>query len=71
MRAGRIDLIINTPLGGQAHEDGIAIRSEAYALGIPIITTMSAAAASVQGIKRIQEKPLSVRSLQTHYAGAN
>ena len=68
MQDGRIDLIINTPLGGQAHEDGIRIRSLAYALGISIITTMSAAAASVQGIRRLREKPLSVRSLQSHYA---
>ena len=71
MLAGRIDLIVNTPLGSQAHEDGIQIRSQAYALGIPIITTMSAAAASVQGMKRMQEKPLGVQSLQSYYAGAN
>ena len=67
MQARQVDLIINTPRGSQAHEDGIAIRSQAYALGIPIITTMSAAAAAVQGIKRMREKPLSVRSLQSHY----
>ena len=68
MQERRIDLIINTPLGSQAHEDGVAIRSQAYALGIPIVTTMSAAAATVQGIKRMREKPLSVRSLQSHHA---
>ncbi len=67
MRGGQVGLIINTPLGSQAHADGVAIRSQAYALGIPIITTMSAAAAAVQGIKRMREKPLSVRSLQSHY----
>ncbi len=68
MQDGEVDLVINTPLGSQAHEDGVAIRSRAYALGIPIVTTMSAAAATVQGIKRMSEKPLSVRSLQAHYA---
>ncbi|MCY4464246.1 MAG: carbamoyl-phosphate synthase large subunit [Chloroflexi bacterium] len=71
MRGGEIDLIINTPLGGTAHEDGATIRSQAYALGIPIVTTMSAAAATVQGIKQLREKPLSVRSLQAHYAAVN
>lgn len=71
MRAGEIDLIINTPLGGTAHEDGATIRSQAYALGIPIVTTMSAAAATTQGIKQLREKPLSVRSLQAHYAAVN
>jgi len=67
MQEGGVDLVINTPRGGQAHEDGIRIRSQAYALGVPIITTMSAAAASVQGIRRLRESPLSVRSLQSHY----
>ncbi len=71
MRAGEIELIINTPLGGTAHEDGATIRSQAYALGIPIVTTMSAAAATAQGIKQLREKPLSVRSLQAHYAAVN
>ena len=70
MGAGTIDLIINTPRGSQAHADGVAIRSQAYALGIPIVTTMSAAAATVQGIKRMREQPLSVRSLQSHYAAS-
>ena len=70
MGAGTIDLIINTPRGSQAHADGVAIRSQAYALGIPIVTTMSAAAATVQGIKRMREQPLSVRSLQAHYAAS-
>ncbi|MCY3781103.1 MAG: carbamoyl-phosphate synthase large subunit [Chloroflexi bacterium] len=65
-----ISLIINTPRGSQAHADGVAIRSKAYALSIPIVTTMSAAAATVQGIKRVREKPLSVRSLQAHSAAA-
>ena len=68
MRDGRIDLIINTPLGSQAHSDGVEIRSSAYALSVPIITTMSAAAACVQGIRRLREQPLTVRSLQSHYA---
>ncbi|MCY3914800.1 MAG: carbamoyl-phosphate synthase large subunit [Chloroflexi bacterium] len=67
MQRRQVDLIINTPRGSQAHEDGVAIRSLAYALGIPIVTTMSAAAATVQGIRRMREKPLSVRSLQSHY----
>lgn len=67
MQSGEIDLIINTPLGSQAHQDGAEIRSQAYVLGVPIITTMSAAMASMQGIKRMHQKPLSVRSLQAHY----
>jgi len=67
LRAGEIDLVINTPLGSQAHEDGASIRSTCYQVNVPIITTMSAAMASLQGIKRMHEKPLRVRSLQAHH----
>jgi carbamoyl-phosphate synthase large subunit len=67
MHAGEIDLVINTPRGGQAHEDGSHIRGAAHLLGIPIVTTMSAAMASVQGIHALREKPLKVRSLQAHH----
>lgn len=68
MREGKIDLIINTPRGGQAHEEGAVIRGTAYQMSIPLITTMSAAMASVQGMKAIKNKPLRVRSLQKHHA---
>jgi carbamoyl-phosphate synthase large subunit len=68
LRAGAIDLIINTPRGGQAHYDGALIRGTAHMLGIPIITTMSAAAAVVQGIRAMQREPFTVRSLQAHHA---
>lgn len=67
LEKGDIQLMINTPLGGQAHEDGAAIRSMCYQVDVPIITTMSAAMASMEGIKRRREKPLKVRSLQQHH----
>jgi carbamoyl-phosphate synthase large subunit len=67
MREDKIDLVINTPLGGQAHDDGGLIRGTAHLLGIPIVTTMSAAMATVQGIRALKEKPLRVRSLQAHH----
>lgn len=68
MRDGQIDLMINTPRGGQAHDDGGFIRGTAHLIGLPIITTLSAAMAAVQGIRALREKPLRVRSLQTHHA---
>lgn len=67
MRQGKIQLMINTPLGGQAHEEGTIIRSMAYQVGVPLVTTMSAAMATLQGIKRRKEKQLRVRSLQAHH----
>lgn len=67
MMNGEIDMIINTPLGGQAHDDGALIRGSAALLGIPLVTTLSAAMASVQGIRALRDKPLKVRSLQKHH----
>jgi carbamoyl-phosphate synthase large subunit len=71
IRAGQIDLIINTPRGGQAHYDGSLIRGMAHLAGVPIVTTLSAAAATVQGIKALRERPLRVRSLQVHHASGD
>jgi carbamoyl-phosphate synthase large subunit len=68
MRAGKIQLVINTPLGGVAHDDGVALRSAAHQYHVPITTTLSAAQATVQGIRALKNKPLKVRSLQAHYA---
>jgi carbamoyl-phosphate synthase large subunit len=68
MREGKIQLIINTPLGAGAREDGIKIRRLATRLEIPLITTLSAAQAAVNGIRALRQKSLAVRSLQEHYA---
>ena len=68
IRDGGIDLIINTPRGGQAHYDGGLIRGSAHQYGVPIVTTLSAAMATVQGIRALRQKPLGVRSLQRHHA---
>jgi len=68
MRSGELQLVINTPLGGQAHTDGMAVRSAAHLYKVPIATTLSAAAASVQGIRALRGSPLRVRSLQAHFA---
>ncbi len=67
IREGKVQLVINTPLGGQAHDDGVAIRSAAHQYHVPIMTTLSAAQATVQGIRALRKKPLRVRSLQAHY----
>jgi carbamoyl-phosphate synthase large subunit len=67
IRAGEIDLIINTPRGGVAHEDGRLIRGTAALYGVPLITTLSAALALVQGIRALKGKPFKVRSLQRHH----
>jgi len=67
IRAGGVQLIINTPRGGMAHQDGARIRSVAHLFGLPIITTLTGAMAAVQGIRAVKQKPLRVRSLQAHH----
>jgi carbamoyl-phosphate synthase large subunit len=64
MRAGEIALIINTPLGSTSFSDGQVIRQESTRLGIPLITTLTAAQAAISGIKLLAEEALQVRSLQ-------
>jgi carbamoyl-phosphate synthase large subunit len=68
LRDGKIQLIINTPLGANAREDGMRIRQLATRMEIPLITTLSAAQAAVAGIRAMRQQELSVRSLQEHYA---
>jgi len=68
IRQGQVQLVINTPLGPRAHSDGVEIRQAAVQHRVPLLTTMSAAAAAVNGIHALRERELRVRSLQEHYA---
>ena len=68
LRDGKIQLIINTPLGKSSREDGMKIRRLATRSEIPLITTLSAAQAAVNGIQALRQHALDVRSLQEHYA---
>jgi ABC-type sugar transport system ATPase subunit len=68
VEAGELQLIINTPLGARAHDDGRTMRTAAVLQGVPIMTTLSAASAAVNGIVALRAKELDVTSLQTHYA---
>jgi carbamoyl-phosphate synthase large subunit len=64
IRSEGVDLLINTPLGGPSHYDEHALRRAAVQRRIPILTTLSAARAAVEGIRRLRENVLSVRALQ-------
>jgi len=59
-----IDLIINTPLGEESFYDDGAIRKNAILYGVLCLTTLTAAAATVQAIRALRERPLEVTSLQ-------
>jgi len=67
MRDGTIHLIINTPLGPNSREDGAKIRRLATRMEIPLITTLSAAQAAVNGMRAVQKHELTTVSLQAHY----
>ena len=61
-------LIINTPSGRRERSDDRLIRSSAAANRIPCITTLAAAAATIQGLESWMKKPLAVRPLQEYHA---
>ena len=66
--SGELDLIINTPLGQIAYDDSRAMRAAAVLHDIPLLTTLSAAQAAVEGIRALRANSLQVRSLQQHYS---
>lgn len=68
IEAGKINLILNTPLGPVSHSDGAMIRTIATKMNVPLLTTLSAGAAAVSAIRALRQKELKYRSLQTHYA---
>ena len=63
MRAGRISLLINTPLGRFSQKGDHDIRIEAVRSKIPYTTTTSAAEAAAVGIKHLMEEKPVVRAL--------
>jgi carbamoyl-phosphate synthase large subunit len=64
IRAGEIDLVVNTPQGSGARGDGYDIRIAAVAADIPCITTLSGLTAVVQGIEARLAGDLEVHPLQ-------
>ncbi len=64
LKNGEIALIINTPRGRGARADGDYIRRASSAYSIPCITTVSAAMATVAGMKSDPVEKMEVRSLQ-------
>src|SRR5664279_3078295 len=52
VRGGKVDLIVNTPVGRGARTDGYQIRRAAISAKVPCITTLAGASAAVQAIAR-------------------
>ena len=67
IKNGKIQLVINTPLGLIPRRDENGIRSEAVLHSVPVITTLGSAFATLQGIRSLKEKKFSVKSLQAYH----
>ena len=63
---GQVQLIVNTPSGKESRFDDSYIRKAAVKGKIPYMTTMAAAIATTEGIRKVREKggKLEVKSLQ-------
>ena len=68
IKTGKVDLIINTPLGRESFYDDKSIRRAAVRYRVPCITTLSAAEAAARGIRAVAEHSFEVNSLQDLHA---
>ncbi|MGW0043981.1 carbamoyl-phosphate synthase large subunit [Rhodococcus sp. NPDC003348] len=69
IKAGDVDMVINTPYGNSGPRvDGYEIRAASVSANIPCITTVQGASAAVQGIEAGIRGDIGVRSLQDLHA---
>jgi carbamoyl-phosphate synthase large subunit len=64
IKTGKVDLLINTPLGRESFYDEKSIRRAAIRHRVPCVTTMSAARAAVRGMHSQVEDSIEVSALQ-------
>ena len=67
LKNGEVHLIINTPYGKITKKDETIIRSTAILCGVPLVTTIAGAQATVSGIEALIKKRISVKPLQAYY----
>lgn len=67
IKDGSIHLIINTPAGKATKVDETQIRSTAILYNVPLVTTISGAEATVNGIEALIKRQLEVKSLQQYH----
>jgi carbamoyl-phosphate synthase large subunit len=70
IKTGKVNLIINTPLGRESFYDEKSIRRAAVRYMLPCITTISAAMAAARGIRAMSTEPGEVAALQDLHASA-
>ena len=64
IKTGKVDLVINTPLGRESFYDEKSIRRAAIRYNVPCITTLSAANAAARGIRAMTGHAVEVAALQ-------
>ena len=67
IKDGRIQLVVNTPLGEESRYDEYAIGWAAIENKVSFITTLSAAATAVKGIEGQKEGNLTVQTIQEYH----
>jgi carbamoyl-phosphate synthase large subunit len=68
VKTGKVDMVINTPLGRESFYDEKSIRRAAIRYNIPCVTTLSAANAAALGIRALIENSFDVQPLQALHA---
>ncbi|MFZ0879706.1 MAG: hypothetical protein WA002_09430, partial [Candidatus Acidiferrales bacterium] len=64
IKTGKVNLVINTPLGRESFYDEKSIRRAAIRYNVPCITTFSAANAAALGILAMMGQAVEVAALQ-------
>jgi carbamoyl-phosphate synthase large subunit len=68
IKDGKVDLIINTPGGKVTRTDETKIRTHAILYSVPLITTLSGAQASINGIENLMRHPgMHVKPIQEYH----
>jgi carbamoyl-phosphate synthase large subunit len=68
LEAGAVQLVVNTPSGRGARDDGALIRGACVAMKVPCLTTLAAARAAAQGVADRRAHAPTVHPLQALHA---
>jgi carbamoyl-phosphate synthase large subunit len=66
IKSGRIQLVINTSVGGETRRDGYYIRRNALKYKIPYATTLAGGMAFYTAIQALRQRELTVKALQEY-----
>ena len=66
IKTGKINLIINTPSGKKGHSDMKPMRNFSVMQGVPCVTTIQGAQATVNGIESIKKEDFDVAPIQDY-----